>query len=496
MDRAIAAISPRWAFRRRQYAALLAQYDAANPGRLRKNRNDSSSGTALAERSAVQLRNYARYLHRNHDVARGALRILVNNTVGPNGIGVEPQPLNKDGEIIEPLAKQLLDLYRDWSLLPEVTGQMSWARAQRMVALSWYRDGEVLSQVLAGPVRKLNHGTRVPLSLELLESDYLPMDYSDTGKRIRNGIEVNAWGRPVNYWVFKQHPGDSGVFVRRQDLKSVPATRMLRLALVDRLGQLRGVSEFASIMTRLDDIKDYEESERIAAKVAASMAAVIKKGSPDEYKPVFDENGDTVPRNMKFRPGMIFDDLLPGESIETIDTNRPNPNVESFRTGQIRAASAGVGVSYSSMSKDYNGTYSAQRQEMVEQWVNYAVLSSDFISGFVQPVWRHFVAAAHAAGLLDIPDDIDWETLDDAMFVTPAMPWIDPKKEADAFTTLEAAGYISGPEIIRRRGGNPSETLKQEANWRKKAEEAGVGLSFGKTGVNTKQEQGNDNQTA
>ena len=61
---------------------------------------------------------------------------------------------------------------------------------------------------------------------------------------------------------------------------------------------------------------------------------------------------------MKFAPGMIFDDLSPGESVETIDSTRPNPGLEAFRQGQLRAVSAGLGTSYSTLARDYNGTYS------------------------------------------------------------------------------------------------------------------------------------------
>ncbi len=477
LDRTIAAISPRWAFHRRQYRNLMNSYDAAKPSRLRKERSDTSSGNALAERSAAALRAHARYLHRNHDIARGALNTLVNNVVGPNGIGIEPQPRDTNGDIIESLSSQLLELYRDWSIHPEVTGTLSWAKTQRMAAMSWIRDGEVLAQMLPGKIPALNHGTRVPFSLELLEADYLPIDYSDDSRGITQGVERNAWGKPRNYWLYKNHPGDNHLMPMRQDLKPVPAVRMLRPVLIDRIGQVRGVSQFASVITRLDDVKDYEESERIAAKVAASMAAVIKKGMPEIYEGQTDTDGNTIHREMKFRPGMIFDDLMPGESIETIDTNRPNPNVENFRGGQLRAAAGGFGISYSSMAKDYNGTYSAQRQELVEQWINNAVISADFITAFVQPSWRMFVASALAADLLDLPAELDMTTLDDAMYVTPAMPWIDPKKEAESFETLERAGYVSGPEIIRKRGGNPSETLKQEAAWRKKAADEGLVLS-------------------
>ena len=152
---------------------------------------------------------------------------------------------------------------------------------------------------------------------------------------------------------------------------------------------------------------------------------------------------------------MVFDDLMVGEEIGTIDTNRPNPNLQAYRDGQLRASAAGLGASYSSISRNYNGTYSAQRQELVEQWVGYQALTEAFAAQFVRPLWERFVALAALSGVIEVPLDLIPGSLDDALFIGQQMPWIDPAKEADAYSTLESRTYMSGPEIIRRRGANP-----------------------------------------
>jgi lambda family phage portal protein len=237
---------------------------------------------------------------------------------------------------------------------------------------------------------------------------------------------------------------------------------MLHLKNVHRIRQMRGVSVFASVLNRFDDLKDYEESERIAAKIAASMAAFIKKGSPDLYEPAATDEGQ---RQMKFRPGMVFDDLRPGEEIGMIDTNRPNPNLETYRSGQLKAIAAGAGPTFSSIARSYDGTYSAQRQELVEGYAIYSTLSAEFIGRIVRPIYEQFIATAIASGALKVPSGVRMETLDDAAYMPPSMPWIDPKKEAEAWGMLEDRCYVSGPEIIRKRGGNPIDTLEQQSRW-------------------------------
>lgn len=473
IDTAIEFLSPGWALKRAHARRVLAYYEAAKPTTTRKARREAGSGDTATLRAGRTLREQARHLEQNHDLARGALAVLTANIVGPAGITIEPQPRTRAGQIDQEFARQIRDLWRDWSKRPEVTWCHDWPATQRIACRTWIRDGEFLAQTLAGNVAGLNHGTRVPLSMELLESDFLPYELITwADPHITAGVERNAWGRPVAYHLYRTHPGDwqsinsFRISPGSADLKRVSADRMLHPKITDRFRQARGVSVFASVLARLDDIKDYEESERIAAKVAASMAAFIKKGAPDLYSQELDGTGAPTPRQIKFAPGMVFDDLLPGEEIGTIDTSRPNSNLEGHRNGQLRAVAAGIGCTYSSLSKHYDGSYSSQRQELVEGWGIYGTVCAEFTSQFIRPVYEAFLGAALAAGLLIPPRDLDPNNLDDALYIGPQMPWIDPAREAKAWAELERNGHASGPEIIRRRGQNPSDVFEQERLWR------------------------------
>lgn len=466
LDRAIGWLSPAAAVRRAQARQILAYYEAARPDRLRKNRRATASVNDDVARAGLPMRQIARQLEQNYDLATGVLNTLVTNIVGGGGIGVEPQPRQLDGSIHAPLARSLMELHKEWRKRPEVTGAYDWASAERVLCRTWLRDGEALIQLISGSVPGLKHGTAVPFSLELIEADYLPMDY--TQGNVVQGVELNAWGAPVAYYLYKTDPNDSASYASTS-LKRVSADRIVHLKLANRIRQVRGVSIFATVLNRFDDLKDYEESERIAAKIAASMAAYIRKGAPDLYNP-----GDCseTPREMQFRPGMVFDDLLPGEDIGMIDTNRPNPNLENYRSGQLRAIAAGTGPTFSSVARKYDGTYSAQRQELIEGYAIYSALAAEFVTRVSRPVYEQFVATAIASGQLELPASVRPETVADATYMPPAMPWIDPKKEAEAFAILEDRCYASGPEIIRKRGGNPMDVLEQQGRWlREKADE-------------------------
>lgn len=470
IDKIIAFFDPKDALERAQARRALSYYEATKADRLRKRKRESGGPNTANQNAVRPMREQARFMDENHDLASGVLDILETRVVGAKGISIEPQPRDTEGKIHIEFARQILTLHSDWARRPEVTWQHDWPSSQRLMCRSWMRDGEVFGQHVTGTVANFNHGSIVPYSIEMLEADFVPVGYNIDN--ITQGVERNGWKRPVAYYVYKQHPSDSvgGIMLRAMDFKRVLAERMFHCKLVKRITQVRGISVFATIMTRMEDLKDYEESERIAAKVAASMAAVIIKGMPELY----DANSATDEREMKFQPGMIFDNLRTGEKIETINTNRPNAQLEPHRNGQLRAIASGSRVTYSSASKDYNGSYSSQRQELVEGTGAYEILAGEFTGRIVRPAYEMFLRIAIASGALVVPDNIDMQTIEDALYIPPQMPWIDPVKEANAWALLEENRHASGPEIIRRRGLNPLDVLDQEERWQQELADRGL----------------------
>jgi len=461
IENAIAMISPAWAFARARsrVAWEATQRIRARDGednRLQRVKRSGLSQNQRNARSAQKLREEARWLEETYDVASGALDVLVANIVG-QGIQPEPQVKAKDKKLVTGINQDLLALWDDWIHTPEVTHEHDYYTMQGLVARTWVRDGENFGQHLLGDIASLDHGTIVPYSLEMLEPDFVPIDLNDQNRGITQGVELNAWGRPRAYHVFKEHPGDRGRI--SAETKRVPAERVMHLKRTKRLQSVRGLTDFATVIARAGDIQEIDESERIAARVAAAMAGYIKKGSPEHYSGGEDSSSGEKQalRMMEFAPGMIFDDLLPGEEIGTIANNRPNNALIAFRDAQLRSMASGIGAGFSSIAKSYTGTYSAQRQELIEQYVLYRRLTGTFIFRFCQPIWDNFVKAAIAARLIKVTRDVDMSTLYDVTHTPPPMPWIDPLKEAMANDLLEKRKFKSRPRIIRERGENPDQ---------------------------------------
>ena len=471
IDSLIEWLSPERGLSRMRARKIIGAYEATKPTRTRKNPADNTSGDALNEFSITELRGQARHLEQNYDFAFSILNSLVNNVVGPRGIGVEFQPKTLTGEIHQEFARELNRRHKEWARRPEVTREMSYGKAQRLAAMTWLRDGEVLKRDIVGRAPGIANPTDVEFAFELLEPDFLPVDLNDENKRIIQGVEKSAWGKPIAYWLADEHPGGNKFWRLRHRRRS--ADEVTHLKMVRRLHQTRGVSIFATVMNRINDIKDYEESERVAARIAAAMVGFIKKGQPDNYAAP-DEEDDKGNRMFSIRPGIIWDDLAEGEDVGTLESNRPSGLLTPFLETMQRQAAGGTMSSFSTISRNYNGTFSAQRQELVEQWSNYETLSCEFIEQMVEPDTRRFIEMLQLTQGFELPSDLDPDSLMHFDFITPAMPWIDPQKEAAANEKNVGLKIDTPQRIIRRRGGNPVDILDQIELWNKELERRGI----------------------
>lgn len=461
-DRTVAYFSPAAGPKRLQHRRTLAAlegYESANPSRRRKWANNRESGEALARKAAMPLRDQARDLERNHDIVTGAVQKLVDFTIGPTGIQIEAQPKRRDGSLHVEYQQRVMRNWARWSEWPEVTWTHDRGAAERLLMARAIVDGESLTQLIEGPRSDNAHAGDIPFSLELLEADLLPHDLDDERLGIRQGIERNAWNRAIAYHFYKQHPGDSFIAYAGQDTKRVPAERTTHIRFVNRIGQLRGISRLAPSLTRTRDIKEYEDDERMAAKMAAEYVFRWTRGAPDMY-PDGGWNPDTLTAPPMFRMdgGMIVA-AGPGEGLDPVDTKRPNTNAAPFVDGQLRRFAAGVGLSFSAVARNYDGTYSAQRQELVENWPYYMALTAIFVGQHERHVWQRFVAWELLT--YGVPAGLDVETASDALFLGPPMPWINPNDEADAKIKLVQAGFKTSAQVMRESNGSITDNYQQ-----------------------------------
>lgn len=412
IEKAIAAISPRWACSRAFYAESLRAYEAGEVTRFNDGWipiNEDTENTDKTQRDLIKAR--ARYLERNSDIAGAAVGGIVRNVVGT---GIKPQARTGD----EALNRRIETLWREWTAAEncDITGQQSFEELQAMLLRRKIVDGEILIKKVVA--RKGRH----PLKLQVIKSDLLSsfMIYAPkTNNVIRSGVELDDYLRPLAYWIDRKSP--DGYVEYNPD--RVPAAQVIHLWSRSQPDQIRGISDLAPIIKRLKDTQDYLDAETITARIAACFSVFVttQTGAPNMPGRIGANRGDPEGKRLKsIRPGMV-NYLAPGESIETANPSRGLANARDYVAIQERLAGAGLGLSYELMSRDFNtSSFSSARQGMLEDRKTFEPIQNFMAAHLCDPIYREWMDLCVMAGSLDIPDYFEHRTAyQNVEWVTP-----------------------------------------------------------------------------
>ena len=450
----ISNLFPQWAFKREQARQALnhlrlLEHDKTNARHPRRKMGPHSAD-AVNQHARYKPRESARWLEENHPIAVSILDTLTTNIVG-EGTTVEPRVMTTGGELAKETNIALKKAWRDFMKHPDVTGELCGCEFEELIVRSWARDGEVFAQhVRDGALFQWADPT-LRYAVELIEADLVPFDDTRVNREFIHGVRKNAWGRPTAYAIYKDHPGNTmaGVSFGNIETKTVPAELILHFKNAQRIRQTRGRTILAPIIDLLLDLSHYEDAERVAARINATQTITIERSSPDPTV----ANETTGVKEFRIGPANVWH-LNSGESAKMFAPDRPNTNLEAFIHDQIRRAAAATNVSASTVSRNYNGTYSSQRQELVESFRFYRTMRKKYYEKVLSALYREVVLAALERRQIPIAGT-DTDSLFDADYRGPSLVWIDPQKEAKAAEILFDNGFESRQNIIRDKGGDP-----------------------------------------
>ena len=464
------------------------RYDGARRGRLNADwmaMGTSANSELYGELST--LRNRSRDLIRNNDYARGMIRNIVDNVVF-TGIGFQAQvkDVRDKGKNNDRINEVIEAAWKDWCL-PEhcdVSGTNSFAEIQRLAMRSLLESGEVFIRKIAD--RFGNSG--IPFALEVLESDRCAEDYnsSHNGNQIVMGVEIDKWCKPVAYWFYDYHPGDyfhnetgGRGMGNARGLTRIEASEVIHLFLRERPGAVRGVPILYSTIQRLRNLGEYEKSELVAARAAASIMGLVHTPHNDLLGEPNKDGETNLPPDEQLAPGMMRY-LAPGESFEGFAPNRPNSAFATFFESQLRGSGAGVGVSYENVSNDFSkSNYSSSRLSLLQTRDRWKVLQVWFISTFLRRVYCDWLDAAVLSGVLNFPDyEMRPQRYREIRWTPRGWSWVDPHKEINATIAAIKAGLTTLTEEVAKQGGDFEENVKILARERAILEQYGISLDL------------------
>lgn len=413
-----------------------------------------TSADAELESSLTNLRNRSRALVRDAAYAKRAKVIVVNNVIGP-GVGMQAQIRRNGGRLASEINNPLEEAWRAWSRADSchTGGKLHFADLERFAFGQIFEAGEVL---IRKHYRRFGE-SKVPLGLEVIEGERLADRITtapESGNEVRMGVEVDAFQRPIAYWLRTGHPGDTRrARAGTERLERVPADQIWHLYIVDRWPQSRGEPWLHATARRLNDMDGYSEAEIIAARNSANAMGFVET-SPDAVanRTMVDEVADDGQQLTNMEPGVI-EYLAPGQTFKEHNPMRPNTAIDPFLRYMLREVAAGIGVSYESLSRDYSqSNYSSSRLALLDDRDLWRTLQLWWLRNFREPLHREWLRLAVYAGAIStlraeqyLSDPAKWEAV---KFKARGWSWIDPSKEVDAKIKAVQAGFTTVAKVI------------------------------------------------
>ncbi len=306
----------------------------------------------------------------------------------------------------------------------------------------------------------------------MLEGDFIDSSKNlelAGGRRIVQGVEFDAIGRRVAYWMWTRHPGERMFSTAALASVRVPAEQVLHVYDVDRPGQVRGVTEFVATLMKMYDLDNYDEADLVRKQMEACIAMIVTQAEGVEGPTMGDvkRNPQTGAVIEEMSPGMV-PYLRPGEQVQF--NNPPaSGNFSADLAARLRSIAAGLGVTYEQLTGDLSQVnYSSLRHGLLEfrAWVEY-VRWQVLIPQLCGPVWRRFIDRAYLAGLISAVDySVEWSC--------PPFQMVDPYKDGMAAELAVRTGALTWAQMVAERGYDPDDQLDEIAAYNKKMDARGV----------------------
>jgi lambda family phage portal protein len=452
----------------------------------------------LAERETIVAR--IRDLVRNDGWASGSVSRLVDAAVGAD-LRPSPKPDFRslaywsrgfDPEWAAAFASWAKGCWRDWAYDPARWCDLTRnATIPEMFGLAFRTsvvDGEALGVVSWRPDRRRYGRGRYATTVGLVDPDRLcnPQARIDS-ERMRSGVELDADGAAMAYWIRDAHGNDIFATARSQKwTRWVRETNWGRPVVVhhferEREGQHRGIGLMSPVLSRMKMLARYDSVELQAAVINAILAAYIESPFDADLVESALSNEESLPAYQRARAEFHNDrrltlnnaripTLFPGEKISSVAPNRPSSNYSPFQSAVLRNVAAATGQSEMEVSGDWSRVnYSSARGAMLVSWKSVTRRRASFSGGFAQQIYSAFLEEAMERDNPPLPPGApDFAEARAAysrcLWRGPGRGWVDPVKEvAGAQLRMEAGLSTLDHEAAEHSGADYEDILDQRA---------------------------------
>lgn len=289
------------------------------------------------------------------------------------------------------------------------------------------------------------------------------------GASVRDGVIVNALGRPVAYKVLGNEPSEDRIYSGRDfHLCKLP----------NRVDQLRGVPLLSSGINDWQDVKLTKEFELQAQKLGAYQGLIMEtedgNAPVDLAKQLTRSAEPTVSGGAETTTPEVYNYTMGGDGamirffkagkggIKAFQNARPSQDSVNFWKLVVREALCGIGYSYD-FAVDPSGVSGAAERVVVSRINRYISKLSRFV---VKPLQNRIdgYRIAKAINTDRIPHNEDWFR---RAYAGGQELTADAKHQSDTDLQNIAAGLDSESHAIARHGRNWKEVIREKAEFQK-----------------------------
>jgi lambda family phage portal protein len=448
IDKAVAFLNPQGAVNRMIARQKLVNfsYDAVKYTRERK--GPSSLSGAEDYRSnydRVELMKRARDLAENVGLVRSILMKFASHTAA----NISYQARTENPEV----NTEVEAYWAEWWDKCDISTRHTGSTLMQVAMMSMLRDGDFLFVL----VRDKDGN----LKIQGIEADRVGDPFKVyTSLDLIGGIHIDRdTGAPSAYDIYNRSIGDFYTYQA-----TIPASQAFHLFDPLRIDQYRGVSAFHTAINDCTDIYDIVNFEKMAARVASSQSAVVRRNNnnaSDLSTLTNDEdlNGNTI-KLEAIESGKISY-LEPGEDIVFPDgPSRPSGAFAEFHKILLRNICLGLGIPYSfavDPSAMSGPTARLEMQQAGRTFRRYQKLLEDKV---LRPIKNIVIADAVARGLIE--DNVGTRTTRGIFNYGPNVS-IDLSRDSASSIAEFKTGLRTAADIYSERGQDFESSLRQRA---------------------------------
>ncbi len=406
------------------------------------------------------------------------LRLMRANVIGQKGLQLQCQARKKDGKLNVKLNKYVEELWWQWSQSETCTssGKLDWKGVQDLAVTQNERDGAFLIQMI-------DARNKFGFSLKTWDVTWLDPTYNkelQNGNRIIMSVEVDAFDKPIAYWMTPPTSEASFSPNRQRQRIRVPAEQVIHeYLLLDDESQVHGIPGTAAALLPAKNAYSYSESVILTSRQCVNDMAVLKNTMADAeaaYLSATNEDGSPAHPQIDSAP-LAVTALLPGWEVDWRDPKHPTQNHPAFKQTLDMDIATALGVPYFLLMGDWKAVNFSSSRGGLGEFRERCMSYQEFIATrLCHRVYNEWLRSSWLSGALEITAD-EFKELLDPVWQPRGFAYVDPTKDIAA-DVLRLQNRLATPsEIAGERGKDYLTQLERWASDREIAmQTAGINI--------------------